>query len=121
MPQTSMLFPRKTGPSSEQVCDHLVISWGSSHLLILFGYGLCTEVFPFSDCCKGKPVRRSLVFFFFIFKKVLYPFNYLSVLFIYLYIYLYICIYIYIYICNIFGSRAKTKPNFKNQKTQNTL
>jgi hypothetical protein len=50
----------------------------------------------------------------FFFKKVSYEFNYLSVcLFIYLYI--------YIYICNMFASRAKTKQNFKNLKTQNTL
>jgi hypothetical protein len=35
----------KIGTSLEQVCDHLVISWGSSHLLILFGYGLCTQIF----------------------------------------------------------------------------
>jgi hypothetical protein len=39
-----------------------VISWGSSHLLNLFGYGLCTQAFPFSDCCKGL---FSLLFFFF--------------------------------------------------------
>jgi hypothetical protein len=49
----------RIGTSSEQVCDYIVISWGSSHLLNLFRYGLCTQAFPFSDCCKGMDCKSN--------------------------------------------------------------
>jgi hypothetical protein len=39
---------------SAQVKNKFVTIFWSLHLLILFGFERCTQVFPFSDCCKGS-------------------------------------------------------------------